>query len=181
MAYTVEKGMWRAVFAVPNEIVDTHLKMLGDMPLRVLLTLLRYDGALEVPAISAMLGKPETLVREALDVLINAGILGGEPSPPVLTYVQEPAPKPQELSDERKITTLSSERRKLTRGEIGELSAGDENIGWLLQESQSVLGKTLNFVATETITALYSYYGMKPDIILMVLQYCAGNNSRLHA
>jgi len=174
LAYTVEKGMWRAVFAVPNEIVDTHLKMLGDMPLRVLLTLLRYDGALEVPAISAMLGKPETLVREALDVLINAGILGGEPSPPVLTYVQEPAPKPQELSDERKITTLSSERRKLTRGEIGELSAGDENIGWLLQESQSVLGKTLNFVATETITALYSYYGMKPDIILMVLQYCAG-------
>ncbi|MCL2034465.1 MAG: DnaD domain protein [Oscillospiraceae bacterium] len=174
MAYTVEKGMWRAVFAVPNEIVDTHLKMLGDVPLRVLLVLLRYDGALEAPAISAMVGKPETIVGEALDALISAGILSGEACPPALTYVQENTQEQPVPSSERKITTLSKERRKLARGEIGELSAGDENIGWLLQESQAVLGKTLNFVATETITALYSYYGMKPDIILMVLQYCAG-------
>jgi len=167
--------MWRAVFAVPNEIIDTHLKMLGDVPLRVLLALLRYDGGLEIPAISAITGKPETLVREALEALVSAGVIAGqEPPAPALTYVQEPEPKIPEPSGERKITTLSSERRKLTRGEIGELAAVDENIGWLLQESQAVLGKTLNFVATETITALYSYYGMKPDIILMVLQYCAG-------
>jgi DnaD/phage-associated family protein len=171
--------MWRAVFAVPNEIVDTHLKMLGDVPLRVLLALLRYGGGLEVQAISMIVGKPETLVREALDALIGAGVLRGGQEAPVLTYVREPAPMPPESKsaeafDERKITTLSSERRKLTRDEITELSKGDENIGWLLQESQAVLGKALNFVATETITRLYSYDGMKPDIILMVLQYCAG-------
>ena len=72
----------------------------------------------------------------------------------------------------QKITTISSQRRRLDRLEIAELCDKDENVAALLQESQAVLGKTLNAVATDTIVALYSYYGFAPDLILMLIQYC---------
>ena len=63
-------------------------------------------------------------------------------------------------------------RQKLTPKQINEMSREDGNIVFLLQESQMILGKPITPVATDTITALYSYYGMKPEVILMLLQYC---------
>lgn len=63
-------------------------------------------------------------------------------------------------------------RQKLTPKQINQMSREDGSIALLLQESQMVLGKPITPVATDTITALYSYYGMKPEVILMLLQYC---------
>ena len=63
-------------------------------------------------------------------------------------------------------------RNRLTTRQINEMSTSDQNVAYLLQEAQSVLGKPLTPVATDTVTALYSYYGMQPDMILVLLQYC---------
>ncbi len=49
MAYAVENGMWRSVFAVPTELVDAQLKLCGEAPLKVFLALLRYNGGRPVP------------------------------------------------------------------------------------------------------------------------------------
>ena len=63
-------------------------------------------------------------------------------------------------------------RRKLTPRQINEMGREDKNVAFLLQESQMILGKPLTPVATDTLTSLYSYYGMNPEVILMLLQYC---------
>lgn len=88
--------------------------------------------------------------------------------PPLTTTL--PTESPQE--GERKIAMLSSKRRKLTTPEINELADQDENIAYLLQETQAVLGKPLTPVSTDIVVAMYSYYGMQPDLILMLIQYC---------
>lgn len=178
MSYTIENGMWRSVFAVPADIVDSHLKLCGEVPLKVLLALLRYNGGLDTPALSSIVGKPEPVVKEALEYLISAGIIQ-DPSgakTTALVYEEVAGECTQTVAEapERKITTVSTARRRFARDEINSLAEADETVAWLLQESQTVLGKTLNAVATDTIVALYSYYGMKPDIIMMVLQYCVG-------
>lgn len=180
MAYAVENGMWRAVFAVPNDIVDLHLKLCGEVPLKVLLALLRYNGGLDESSLAAVVGKPVTVIREAVEYLVSEGIIsGGEKSPVArLEYTEEAdadAETKAPARRERKITTAApTERRRLLRDEINQLADNDEAIAWLLQEAQQVLGKTLGASATETIVSLYSYYDMKPDLIMMVLQYCKG-------
>lgn len=189
MAYTVENGMWRAVFAVPSEIVDAHIKLIGEVPLKVLLTLLRYNGDLGVSALSAIVGRPEPVIAEALEYLLHEGLVqspdfapqqkaAAPPQEPLTASDEKPvrvAAKPaKEPAAERKITTHSNARRRYGRDEIASLAEQDEAVTWLLQESQSVLGKTLDATATDTIVAMYHYFGMKPDIVLMVLQYCAG-------
>lgn len=176
MAYTIENGMWRTVFAAPCDIVDSRLKLIGEVPLKVLLALLRYNGDLGVSALSAIVGRPEPVISEALEYLLLEGLIK---SPDIVPAAQEarvettprkeePEPKPV-----RKINTHSTARRRYGRDEIADLAKHDEAVAWLLQESQTVLGKPLDAVSTDTIVAMYNYFGMKPDIIMMVLQYCA--------
>ena len=77
MYYGVENGMWRSVFAVPSEIVDTRLKLCGEAPLKVLLALLRYNGGLDENALAEVTGKSVPVVRDALEYLHAEGILRG--------------------------------------------------------------------------------------------------------
>lgn len=172
--------MWRSVFAVPCDIVDSKLKLCGEVPLKVLLLLLRHNGSLDVEKLSELTGRSEAVVTEALEYLAAEGLVqdgSAEIAPaPALKYEYIETEKPEapasSAPEERKISTLSGERRRFERDEINSLAENDESVSWLLQESQQVLGKTLGAVATDTIVALYSHYGMQPDVIMMVLQYC---------
>lgn len=192
MAYRLGGGIWREVFAVPTAVVDEHLKIASGLAVKVLLLLLRHGEELEIEEISRATGQSAADVQDALNFWIASGVLlpGEEPAqtapahPPVeLRYTEvfdEPelgqAPKlepERDCDEERRVRTLSSGRRRLSTQEINEMAREDENVGYLLQEAQAVLGKTLTPVSTETVTALYSYHGMQPDLILMLMHYCA--------
>jgi DnaD/phage-associated family protein len=55
---------------------------------------------------------------------------------------------------------------------INEMAVQDSSIGNLLQETQQIMGRPLTPVLTDLVVALYSYYGMKPDMVLMLIQFC---------
>ncbi len=90
---------------------------------------------------------------------------------PVLRYIRETQGE-SGGEEERKIQTITKSRMRLSTQDINQMAKDDENIAYLLQESQTILNKPLNPVATDTIVSLYSYYGMSPDLVLMLLQYC---------
>ena len=46
MAYTIDLGAWNGIFALPNDVVDKHLKLVGRNALKVLLYLMRHSGEL---------------------------------------------------------------------------------------------------------------------------------------
>jgi len=191
MAYYLEKEIWSSVFVVPCGVVDKHLKLCGDTALKVLLILLRRGGAAEIGELCRLTGRAEQEVQDALAYWTGAGVLAGERAEehpvytaesavraaepePLLSYTEQPDEAPDEAGDAqaRKVRSLTHSRPRLTTQEIGEMAQADEGIVFLLQESQNVLGKPLTPVASDTVASLYSYYGMKPDLVLMLLQYC---------
>lgn len=184
MPYYVDGPLWSSAFAVPSPIVDQHLKLCGGAALKVLLLLLRRGGDADLGEISSFLNLPQADVQDAINYWVHLGVLrqtqereasqpsaaAHTPAPaPVLSYTEE-EDQPEEQSSSK--PAMRVERRRLTTREINEMGKQDQNIAYLLQEAQGVLGKPLTPVSTDTIVALYSYYGMQPDLILMLLQYC---------
>ncbi len=194
MAYLVNGG----VFAVPNSIVDQYMHLCDEKKLKALLLILRHGGDVSPEEIARQFALS---LPDALDIAsfwLNRGILREETAPavsptahvpPAPAAVEEPAPPrpspaeevaflPQKKrpdaspSPETEASAARPPRHRFTTAQINEMSRGDENIALLLQEAQGVLGRTLTPVSSETLTALYSYHGMAPDIILMLLQYC---------
>jgi len=182
MPYQIEPNLWNGVFAVPDKIVDEHLKLCGAAALKALLLILRRGGEADTPEIAGVLSLPPADVHDAINYWIHLGVLrqtgaAQEAAIPVVTLeytsegpkegsglISSPPEKPQEKP--------GASRRRLSSGQIGEMSRSDENIAYLLQEAQGVLGEPLGPVGSETVAALYSYYGMQPDLILMLLGYC---------
>lgn len=193
MGLVVENGIWRSVFAVPAEIVDSHLRLAGETQLKTLLAVLRYGGGIDAQALCQVCGKTLPDILDALEFWRERGVIVPEgeekpslrydelPAPIAQAPAEPPNPEPAALEpvktvetapDGQKITTVSSRRRRLDRLEIAELAEKDENVAALLQETQAALGKTLNAVAIDTVVSLYSYYGLAPDLILMLIHYC---------
>ena len=192
MAYHVGNGIWDGVFAVPNIVADAHLKLASGLSVKVLLLVLPRGGQVEIPEMAALLGQSATDIQDAVNHWVAQGVLaeaGTACSETEVLTVQAPAPAeepsaaplrketvlaaaPEPDTGPRKVTTLSSSRPRLTTQEINELARQDENITYLLQETQTVLGKPLTPVASSTMASLYSYTGMQPDLILMLVHYC---------
>jgi len=185
MGYQLNSVLWRGVFAVPGAVVDEHLKLCGEQALKVLLLILRRGGEVTREEIVDFLGADSTAVDQAVGYWVRLGVLkeseppptpakeptaAGDADPGALppTY-SEPAPTPQQPA-----ALPGRERRKLTTRQINEMSKGDGTIAFLLREAQMIIGKPLTPVATDTVAALYSYYGMNPEVLLMLLQYCVG-------
>ena len=204
MAYSLGNGIWDSIFAVPTAVVDRHIKLCSPLSLKILLLLLRTQGQMELDALADMLGQSRTDVQDALNYWVIHGIIvsekgtapHAEPGAPVLRYTaapqpQEALPTPPEMgktdsipisaipdAEERKIVTITQMRHRLSTQEINDMAARDNSIGHLLQETQQILGDTLSPIFSDLIVGLYSYYGMSPDMILMLVQYCVSINKK---
>lgn len=184
MAYQFGNGIWANVFAVPCDIVDKHIRLCSPLSLKVLMVLLRSGGALELGELSETLGQSRADVQDALNYWTANGVISpaGEAveETPALTYAlvpdKEPEPTPPLPAPPepkgRRIELLTAARSRLTMQEINDMADVDASIGGLLQEAQHIMGKPLTPVLTDMVVALYSYYGMEPDIVLMLMQYC---------
>ncbi|MCL2580139.1 MAG: DnaD domain protein [Oscillospiraceae bacterium] len=185
MGFKVESELWGSVFAVPGKLVDEHLRLCGGAALKVLLVLLKSNGQAAPAQIAAQLELPVADVLDSIGYWTAVGVLvqtGQEETIPaahpgkVIPFTP-PEPRPaQSVPPEEKPVAAAQKpgghRKKLSTRQINEMGREDENIPFLLQESQMIMGKPLTPVATDTIAALYSYYGMQPEVILMLLQYC---------
>ncbi|MDR2931949.1 MAG: DnaD domain protein [Oscillospiraceae bacterium] len=185
MAYYLENGVWSAVFAVPCDVVDKHIKLCSPLSLKVLMVVLRQGGGMDIDQLAGVLGQSRADVQDAINYWIDSGIIhqGQPPAAEAAPGTRESAAAPREQTsatapsvqvkeEPRKIENLTGARPRLTTQEINEIAQEDKSIGYLLQESQQIMGKPLTPVVTEALAALYSYYGMQPDLILMLVQYC---------
>jgi len=192
MTYQLESALWSGVFAVPGAVADEHLKLCDEAALKVLLLILRRGGEVTSEEIVDFLGADSRTVTEAVGYWVRKGVLkepmpaatptpAAVPKEPVVRAFprsappKEPAKYTQPDQPPPPVAVLPGRaRRKLTTRQINEMSKGDDTIAFLLREAQMIIGKPLTPVATDTVTALYSYYGMNPEVVLMLLQYCVG-------
>ena len=171
--YFWNAALMRRVFAVPEEVVDRHLRLAGTIQWKVLLWLSRNGGAFEAAACAKATGERESDCRDALQYWIAAGVLESDGAPvasapaptptPVEVPAVQPAPKP-------------TARPKVTKPQMTEVirrQKKDEEFGGLLVEVGARMGRPLSNGDAETMLYLYDTVGLPAAVILMVVGYAA--------
>ncbi len=196
MAYMIQGGIWSSVFAVPTAVVDQHIKMCSPISLKILLILLRNPGVpVDAQWIAQRLNLPLADICDGLGYWVETGLLtesdetaqAQQTSDNVVPVQHTPsASSPvqsaffQESQDPKtgqRMVTISS-RPKISREDVAELAQRDSSFASLLHEAQEVLGAPLTPTESEILASLCAYYGLHPDVVLMLLQYCVSSGKK---
>lgn len=169
--YFWNASMMRHVFAVPEEVVDRHLRLAGTVQWKVLLHVSRNGGVFDATACSKAIGERESDCLDALQYWISAGVLEGEHVvPPVAPTV------PETVAVTVTPSTKTVARPKAVKPQMTEVirrQKKDEEFGGLLVEVSARMGRPLSNGDAETLLYLYETVGMPAAVLLMVVGYAA--------
>lgn len=183
LEFQIDYSRWTAVFAVPCEVTDRHIRLCGAASLRALLVVLRHAGeALTLQQVALAVGLSEEDTKDALHYWLEAGILTALPDP-AGQPVSPKAPASQPVPDaslaartpakpEAILKPARLPPAKLSPAEIQGLVQSKPELSFLLHESEAILGKTLSSADLSTLVSLYDWAGLPADIILMAVTYC---------
>lgn len=186
MSYSVNIKLYTPGFNVPNVVVDEHLKMASKDQLMVLLWILKNS-----PIDADLYEMSEKLnidPRDAIDYLeywLDAGVLASDgklrekkPEPeydsvPVDEKKAEVSPaavQPQEVKSAE--TQADFEPSKPSNAEIAIRLEESPEIGFLFNEAQAKLGKTIGYDGQCTLLLLHDHYGLPAAVLFMLIEYC---------
>lgn len=162
MNYRINPSAFSAVFTVPAEVADRHLKLARGEHIKVLLYIMRnMTVPINTSVIAEAVGISEYDVKEALLYWADAGILICD----------------GDLKENAEIKPKTVNRaQKPTRRDVARRGNEDEKISYLLRETQMRLGRNLKSNETGTLVWLYDDEGLDVSLILMIVQYAAAHN-----
>lgn len=162
MNYRINPSAFSAVFTVPAEVADRHLKLARGEHIKVLLYIMRnMTVPINTSVIAEAVGISEYDVKEALLYWADAGILICD----------------GDLKENAEIKPKTANRaQKPTRRDVARRGNEDEKISYLLRETQMRLGRNLKSNETGTLVWLYDDEGLDVSLILMIVQYAAAHN-----
>lgn len=177
MNYKINLGAWGSVFAVPTELVDSHLKIATESQLKVLLYILRNSEAENsLESISKAVSVHPDEVKNAVDFWVSRGLVttnGDALSVPVAensepehsavpdTYVK-PINKPRAVSRSQRPDPTFVARRLAENAELSQL----------MDEAQIALSKPLSSGDTATLVMLHDTDGLPCDVLVLLINYC---------
>lgn len=193
--YLLNLGVWNAVFAVPCAVVDQYIKIASPNQLKVLLWVLRHaDHGFEAKEPAQALGLSEDAVGEALlfwqqeaGLLASSGVElkpaapdtqaapVGEPAVPAVP-APSPAPvpgPPAAAPAKARPAAILTRPQKPDNAFVAKRMAESEEIAYMMQEAQCILGRLLSNGCSATLLMLHDDFGLPVDVILMLLQYAA--------
>ncbi len=186
------------MFFVPQAIADKYLKLASEYQLKALLYLLGKGGAASSAEIAKKLGITGADAENIMDFWVAEGILvqnsgevSGKSIPetvqtavqnPVSVSVENPAPVGQQTLQNEQIAEKAQKQAVksefkisppvLTPAEIDKIGSENAEIANLLNEAQVAFGHTLSHSEMEMTVNLVSFYGMLPEVVLMLIAYC---------
>lgn len=192
MNYNLNLGMWKSVFAVPSEIVDSHIKLAGAAQLKVILWVLRHAGEnFTVEDIAKALSMQSADVRDCMQywsetgvISINDGIVtpaaetqNSDDTQNIQTNIEEmPLPDVQPvITDVRK--EKPQQKRVLSRPEKPDIKYltrrmdEDSSIAYLMQSADEIFGRMTSNNDKATLLLIHEYDGLPVEVIIMLLQY----------
>ena len=182
MNYTINLGAWNSVFAVPCSVVDKHMKMASEMPLKVLLWMLRHAGEqFGAQDIARALGISEADASDSVLYWQQAGLIsmqGGEIAPctPAAPQPEASAPEPPaEVAatpvPEVKPHKVLSRPQKADNAFVAKRMNESTEIACLMQEAEQILGRLISNGDSATLLMIHDDFGLPADVIIMLLQY----------
>lgn len=180
-ALSAARSLWSNTVAVPKLILEQHLKFASARQLKALLYLLNSQAE-SVPAgeLAVFLCCTEEEVTDLMEYWFASGIISRdsqaapkEPPAFVESYQKQIHLKlevPAQAEQPPKATKVL-EAPRLTPRDIVNRGNEDTKIAGLLVEAQSVLCRTISHGEQELLVNMVDYYGLKPEVVLMILAF----------
>ena len=162
MKYNLNINVTSSIFAVPSIIVDKYISECNEMQLKILLIALRQpDQCISSAKIADILSISEKEVKDCMAFWVQKNIITSRSEPSDEIKPQKPV-----------INTVKPKTSQLTVNDINNIISSNEEVSFLLNESERILAKTLTAADISTIVSLYDWAGIPIDVILMVEEYC---------
>lgn len=159
-------SVWsNGIFNAPNDLVDKYLKIASEYQLKALLLILRNGGQSSSAQIAKALGQTVGDIDDLLELWIEEGVLSADGQAPVIP--QQPTAQNKEVKIVKE--TLSAPR--LTPKDVVSAIRDSEDIAFLLNEAQVILGRTISHAEQEMLINMVNYYGLKVEVIMMILEF----------
>ena len=160
MGYYLNPAEMMSMFAVPQSLVDKHLRLASAEQLKVLLWCLKnLDKQFDINAVCDGLKLDEYTVRDALDHWCERGVLCST----VEVKVQPEAQK--------KTKAVRSAAVKPGRDEVARRGLEDPEVAFILRETEQKLGRILRQSESSTLVWLHDDMGLSASLILMIVAF----------
>lgn len=178
MSYYLDLGGWSGVFAVPNSLVDKHLKLANENQLKVILWVLRHGGELfSAVDIAAAVGLSPSSAEEAVEYWLQMGVLGTSGNN-LTQGTEKTAAAPQPVPVKETVQPAKSFEapmsRKMLRPDsvyIAKRMNEDAGVASLLQEAELILGKTISPALAAVLIIAHDDYNLPPEVITLIVSY----------
>jgi len=166
MEYKINLGRWNGVFAVPAAVADEYIKLAGADNLKVLLYCLRHAGAdISDGEIARATGVKQESVRTSMEFWEQRGLFAeSEKAAGANVTVSGGVRKIEAYRDP-----------EYAPSEISEIIKEDKTIKYIFEQIENKKGKVTHTVG-KTLTQIIEYYSMKPEVLLMLVEYCFSKN-----
>ena len=181
MQYSIEMGLWHSVFAVPKDLVDKHIKLAGKEQLKTILWMLCHNGeSVSIQEISSATGISLQAAEDSVQYWLNSGFIHpiddtDKASIQVKPTVQKQNPAVSAPAEMIKKDMSSLAKKKRLIKPDGHYVATRINespeVQYLIQESQTVLGKTISPALSSTLLAIHEDFGLPIEVIMMLIHY----------
>ena len=179
MEFKVNCGIWGAMFGVPSIVADNFLKLASGEQIKVLLYLLRCSGKMcSTEEISANTGVSADEAEEAVLFWQQANVLSPQISntaAPVPSLMEQPVQSVEAAAPAAVTKTAESapdHKTNLSGQEIAAIMADSQDIRELFKIVESILGVLKNS-QLNSIIWLYDHLGLKKEVIITLISYCA--------
>ena len=156
--------------------MDRYLKLAGKEQLQVLLWMLRHGGEVVAPeTLARELGTDVDSVLDALDYWVQEGLLAGskgelspamqEPTPPsAAAPAPAQSPEAEPLPPRKRLVKPDMQHVVVRMGE-------SDQIKYLMQEAETIFGKTLSPAMASTLLTICDDYGLPVEVAVMLIHY----------
>lgn len=172
MNYKVNPDSLSAVFMVPSQIVDQHIKLVGGQQLKVLLWTLRHAGeGFDMEKMCRDLNFSAPDAQDYLQYWVETGILVSDGNTKTVSAFApaKPEKKEEPAAPKKELPDIVPSRP--TAAEIAQRAEESADIKFLLLETQNKLGRTIGYDGQCTLLMMHDTYGIPVEVILMIIEY----------
>ncbi len=154
------------IFNVPSSFIDRYLRIASEYQLKALLFILRNGGACSSADIAKALGQTASDIEELMEFWVEEGILADSSKREAQKPVEKVIKKEKPVSVKQ---TLAVPR--LSPKDIVAAARDNASIAYLLNDAQTVLGRTISHAEQEMLVNMVNYYGLPAEVIMMLLEF----------
>ena len=183
MNFRTNSGIWGTMFGVPCIVADNFLKLATGEQIKVLLYILRCAGRdCTDEEIALNTGITPQQAADAVMFWQQVNVLSADQnaaiqSSPIMTVPDKtpqtaaPLQPVSESPADEKAPLRPRQKQNMTPSESSALMRDSADISELFKTAESCLG-TLNHTQQNSLIWMYTYLGLKKEVIITLLAYC---------